>query len=122
MTTLIYRLMCFGEYASCSKEFPISWKKKFKWFTDNPKFLERVADGRFNNSKFDWGRYDYLLIYEVDSLDAFKRVSDNELMLQRKDQPKVKIKLKAKIDAQKWFTTECKRDIIEVLTQYEKML
>lgn len=80
------------EYVRTDNITPFAWRSKFKWFTDNVNFLQRVADGRFNNSKFDWGRYEYIIIYEVESIDSFKRITDNELMLARKDAHKVKVK------------------------------
>lgn len=89
----IYRLMCLDEYNSVSNEFPISWKSKFKWFTDNIEFLERVSDCSFNNSAFK-AKYTHLVVYEFEDLLYTKRVSTNELMLRRHDQPKIgKIKV-----------------------------
>lgn len=51
----------------------------------------RVGDGKFNNSSFVDGRYEYLVVYDVtDDNDKLKRVSDTEMMLYRKDAPMIK--------------------------------
>ena len=72
------------------------------WITHHP-FLGKVklsglvmilnlGDGKFNNSGFVEGRYDYLVVYDVtDGNDKLKRVSDKEVMLYRKDTPMVKV-------------------------------
>lgn len=88
--------MCEEEFDKCSDKHPISWNSKCKWFTDNLDFLKRVSDGSFNNSKFKQ-KYTCLIVYDVVSLDRFKKVSTNELMLMRKDQPCVGIKILYKI-------------------------
>ena len=64
-----------------------------KWFSDDIEFIKsRVSDGKFNNSSFVGGRYDYLVIYDVtDNNDKLKRVSDKEVMLYRKDAPMIKV-------------------------------
>lgn len=80
--------MCKEEANAICNKFPLSWKSKFKWFTDDLNFLLRVSDGKFNNSK----SYEILVTYEIN--DQFlKRVSNNELMLARKDQPLAKVRL-----------------------------
>lgn len=66
---------------------------KAKWFSDDIEFIKsRVGDGKFNNSSFAEGRYDYLVVYDVvDSYCRLKRVSDKEVMLYRKDAPMIKV-------------------------------
>ena len=72
---------------------PFSWQSKAKWFSDDIEFIKsRVSDGKFNNSNFVEGRYDYLVVYDVtDNNDKLKRVSDKEVMLYRKDAPMIKV-------------------------------
>lgn len=95
MSLLLYRLVCKEEFLKISDDFPLSWINKVKFFTDTYNFLTRVSDGKFNNSSFR-SKYKYLIIYEVGSLDNFKRVSTNELMLYRHKEPLVNIKLISK--------------------------
>ena len=74
--------MCKAEYDRVDNTSPFSWKSKAKWF----------SDGKFNNSSFVEGRYDYLVVYDiVDSDCRLKRVSDKEVMLYRKDAPMIKV-------------------------------
>ena len=85
--------MCKAEYDRVDNTSPFSWKSKAKWFSDDIEFIKsRVSDGKFNNSSFVEGRYDYLVVYDiVDSDCRLKRVSDKEVMLYRKDAPMIKV-------------------------------
>lgn len=89
----LYRLMCKAEYDRVDNTSPFSWQSKAKWFSDDIEFIKsRVGDGKFNNSGFVEGRYDYLVVYDVtDDNDKLKRASDKEAMLYRKDAPMVKV-------------------------------
>ena len=88
----IYRAMCDMEYNSVCKKYPLSWNSKCKWFSDDLNFiLERVRDGKFNNSKFKDNAYRNIVKYRVMNPNVLIRVSDNELMLRRKSQPLVGI-------------------------------
>ena len=89
----LHRLMCKAEYDRVDNTSPFSWQSKAKWFSDNIEFIKsRVGDGKFNNSGFVEGRYDYLIIYDVvDDRNKLKRVSDKEVMLYRKDAPMIKV-------------------------------
>ena len=89
----LYRLMCKDEFDRVDSKSPFSWQGKAKWFSDDIEFIKsRVGDGKFNNSSFVEGRYDYLVVYDVvDSDCRLKRVSDKELMLYRKDAPMIKV-------------------------------
>ena len=89
----LYRLMCKAEYDRVDITTPFSWQSKAKWFSDDIEFIKsRVSDGKFNNSSFVEGRYDYLVVYDVvDNNEKLKRVSDKEVMLYRKDAPMVKV-------------------------------
>ena len=91
MSLRVYRRMCKQEYDSVCEKFPFSWNKGCKWFTDDINFLQRVNDKKFNNSTFIKGRYDYLIEYEVESIDKFERVSNFELMLRRKFAHMIKV-------------------------------
>ena len=88
----IYRVMCDTEYSSVCEKYPLSWNSKCKWFSDDLNFiLERVRDGKFNNSKFKDNAYRNIVKYCVRNPSVLVRVSDNELMLRRKSQPLVGI-------------------------------
>ena len=87
----LYRLMCEKEFESVCGDFPFSWNKSCKWFTDDINFIFRVSDGSFNNSRFETERYKFLVEYFVESLESFERVSNNELMLRRHKAPCVKL-------------------------------
>ena len=88
----IYRAMCDTEYNSVCEKYPLSWNNKCKWFSDDLNFiLERVRDGKFNNSKFKGNAYRNIVKYRVKNPNVLIRVSDNELMLRRKSQPLVGI-------------------------------
>ena len=97
----LYRLMCKAEYDRVDNTSPFSWQSKAKWFSDDIEFIKsRVSDGKFNNSGFVEGRYDYLVVYDVtDNNDKLKRVSDKEVMLYRKDVPMIKVNGVNKIGA-----------------------
>ena len=89
----LYRLMRKAEYDRVDSTSPFSWQSKAKWFSDDIEFIKsRVSDGKFNNSSFVDGRYDYLVVYDIaDNNDKLKRVSDKEVMLYRKDVPMIKV-------------------------------
>ena len=89
----LYRLMCKAEYDRVDSTSPFSWQSKAKWFSDDIEFIKsRVSDGKFNNSGFVDGRYDYLVVYDIaDNNDKLKRVSDKEVMLYRKDALMIKV-------------------------------
>ena len=80
--------MCKAEYDRVDNTSPFSWQSKAKWF----------SDGKFNNSCFVEGRYDYLVTYDVtDNNNKLKRVSDKEVMLYRKDAPMIKVNSVSKL-------------------------
>ena len=85
--------MCKAEYDRVDNTSPFSWQSKAKWFSDDIEFIKsRVGDGKFNNSGFVKGRYDYLVVYDVvENSNILKCVSDKELMLYRKDAPTIKV-------------------------------
>ncbi len=88
----IYRAKCDTEYNSVCEKYPLSWNSKCKWFSDDLNFiLERVRDGKFNNSKFKDNAYRNIVKYYVSNPSVLVRVSNNELMLRRKSQPLVGI-------------------------------
>ena len=94
----LYRMMSKKEFDSVSSTSPFSWRSKCKWFTDNKDFiLSRVTDGKFNNSKFKKDRYTHLVEYTVEDIGVLVRVSNNELMLRIKDEPKLKVSCVNKI-------------------------
>ena len=99
MMVKLYRLVCKAEYDRVDNTSPFSWQSKAKWFSDDINFIKsRVSDGKFNNSGFVDGRYDYLVVYDiVDDNNKLKRVSDKEVMLYRKDAPMIKVNSVIKI-------------------------
>ena len=87
----LYRLMCDEEFNPICEKYPFSWNKSCKWFTDDVEFLQRVSDKKFNNSKFKQNRYKNLVVYQVENISTFERVSHKELMLRRKNAQNVKV-------------------------------
>ena len=84
--------MCNTEYNSVCEKYPLSWNNKCKRFSDDLNFiLERVRDGKFNNSKFKDNAYRKIVKYRVKNPSILIRVSNSELMLRRKSQPLVGI-------------------------------
>ena len=85
--------MCKAEYDRVDNTSPFSWQSKVKWFSSDIEFIKtRVSDGKFNNSGFVDGRYNYLIIYDIiDDNSKLNRVSDKEVMLYRKDVPMIKV-------------------------------
>lgn len=96
----LYRVMCQAEYDGVSCDTPFAWHTKNKWFTDDLTFIqERVLDGKFNNSSHKPERYTHLVKYELHNLNGFNRVSNNELMLKRKDAPLTSVNQVVKLGA-----------------------
>ena len=89
----LYRAMSEQEFNNVTNDRPFAWKGKFKWFSPNKEFvLNRVRDGKFNNSNFDNRRYTHLVEYLVeDNLKVLQTVSTYEVMLARKDEPLIKV-------------------------------
>ena len=89
----LYRAMSEQEFNNVTNDRPFVWKSKFKWFSPNKEFvLNRVRDGKFNNSNFDNRRYTHLVEYLVeDNLNVLQTVSTHEMMLARKDEPLLKV-------------------------------
>lgn len=86
---IVYRAMCKEEYESTIKNKSPDFKKRFKWFAINKDFIKhRVKDGRFNNSKFKQGAYEYVLMFDADISKA-DFVSKNEVQFDRRRNPKI---------------------------------
>lgn len=81
------------EFDNVTHDRPFSWNSKFKWFSPNKDFiLNRVKDGKFNNSNFDNKRYTHLVEYVInDYRNVLKIVSNYEIMLARKDEPLITV-------------------------------
>ena len=89
---LVYRAMCKEELDNTLKENKAVFYKRFKWFTPNIDFiLERVRDGRFNNSGFVEDRYQYIVCFEADVSKA-RLLNDNEIQFDRRRNPSIKFK------------------------------
>ena len=64
---IIYRAMSKEEKDRTILFNRPDFKKRFKWFSQNLTFLlERVRDGKFNNSKHIPGRYAHVLMFYWD--------------------------------------------------------
>lgn len=86
--------MCDQEFSQISENYPLAWNSRFKWFGPMEFVLDRVKDGKFNNSKFVGDRYKNVVEYEVVSgLEHFKMCGHKEFMLDVRKTPLVKIKL-----------------------------
>ncbi len=90
----LYRAMCDEEFAQISKNHPLAWRSRFKWFGTEEFVKSRVQDGKFNNSKYVDGRYKHLVGYEVVSgFEHFSKCGHHEFMLDVRKQPLIKIVL-----------------------------
>lgn len=89
---ILYRAMCKDEFKKVDILNPFNWNSKTKFFSPSIDFIyNRVKDGKFNNSKFKSNKYDFIVKYTLNDLNAFRQVSDNELMLYRKNEPLTKV-------------------------------
>lgn len=89
---LLYRAMCKEEFESTIKEGSAVFYKRFKWFTPNKEFLmNRVRDGKFNNSHIERNRYDYIVCFEADMSKA-RILNNNEVQFDRRRNPIIKLK------------------------------
>lgn len=90
---ILYRAMSLEEFRD--SKYGFSFKSRFKWFSENVDFIEnRVRDGKFNNSKFCNHRYDIICKFKIESgVEAFRRLNQNELMLDRRNVNKIKFSL-----------------------------
>ena len=86
----LYRAMCKEEW---EKSTPFSWKTRFKWFGTKTFVLNRVRDGKFNNSSFVNSRYDILVEYEFDdnNMKHFVNCGKDEYMLDRRKAPLINV-------------------------------
>lgn len=90
---ILYRAMCKEERSRISENVPLSWESKNKWFGTKEFVLNRVRDGKFNNSTFVADRYLHVVEYEVESgFEHFINCGKNEFMLNVRKAPLVKIK------------------------------
>lgn len=78
---ILYRAMCINEYNSNMK-----FIKRFKWASLNIDFiLNRVQDGKFNNSFYKKGAYDIIVSFEINDNSKYKILNKNEIMFDRRD-------------------------------------
>lgn len=81
---ILYRAMCKEERDLTIENNRLSFKKRYKWFSQDLEWIKlRVMDGCFNNSKFKPGRYKYLLKFEINNkcIVNFSKISKKEWML-----------------------------------------
>ena len=90
---IIFRAMQDKEADETLKYNSFSWNSRFKWFGTLEFVTSRVQDGKFNNSRFKPNRFNRLLKFEIDdaSLSNFVNCGNNELMLNARKSPLVKI-------------------------------
>jgi len=90
---IVFRAMCKEEAKSVSKNSPLSFKHRYKWFGTEEFVKQRVLDGKFNNSKFV-DKYSVLCKYEIISgIEHFSKCGNRELMLDRRKSNNVVIRL-----------------------------
>lgn len=82
----------------CKEEFQnttdnrFSWNSRFKWFSSDKDFIvNRVKDGKFNNSRFIADRYSILVEIGVEDFAHFNQLNRQELMLDRRRANQIKI-------------------------------
>lgn len=92
-TVKLYRAMCGEEFRDTLRHNKLSWNSKFKWFGTEDFVIDRVRDGKFNNSKFVADRYANLVEFEFseESLIHFSKCGNREFMLNVRKAPLVKI-------------------------------
>lgn len=77
-----YRAMSEEEFKSSMK-----FIRRFKWITPNlPFILNRVKDGKFNNSHICKDRYTIVVSFEIRDIDLSKlrKLNHNEYMMDRR--------------------------------------
>lgn len=88
---IVYRAMCKEEYEETVKSKNAVFYKRFKWFSENLEFImNRVRDGKFNNSTHDKERYDFILKFEAD-LSKAQQLNDNEIQFDRRRNPTIRL-------------------------------
>lgn len=88
---MIYRAMCEEEFIKTMKYKVPNFKKRFKWFSTNIDFIvNRVKDGKFNNSKFEQSRYTHVIEFEWDGKNA-DWLNSNEIQFDRRKNPNIKL-------------------------------
>lgn len=69
--TTIYRAMCEEEFSGTMLYGKAQFRKRFKWFATNLDFvLDRVRDGKFNNSAQATQRYERIVSFDADLTKA----------------------------------------------------
>lgn len=88
---IIYRAMCKEEYERTIERGSPDFYKRYKWFSPNLDWINsRVRDGKFNNSKFKQGAYDYVVTFEWDGEKA-DRTTTNEIQFDRRSNPNIRV-------------------------------
>ena len=90
---ILYRAMCNVEFQDMQKFNSLSWNSKNKWFGTKDFVINRVKDGKFNNSKFCSDRYDVLVKFEfADGYEhIFSKCGNREFRLERKHANQIKL-------------------------------
>jgi hypothetical protein len=80
---IVFRAMSEKEFLlTLEYERPI-FIKKFKWFSEDKNFIiNRVCDGKFNNSSFCKNRYTHIVKFIADG-KRFIKLNNKELMINR---------------------------------------
>ena len=88
----LYRAMCDKELEETLKYSKPAFNKRFKWFSTQEFVINRVQDGKFNNSSFSTNRYKNLVEFDISDnyLKYFKKCGFLELMLSNRDLPLIK--------------------------------
>lgn len=91
---IVYRVMCKEEYDSYLLGDNV-FIHRYKWFTPSKEFLKRITDGKFNNSNFKKDRYTHGIVFSLPykQLKYFKKVSEREFMLDRRDTQNVTMEI-----------------------------
>ena len=88
---IIYRAMCKEEWYKTEQRGSPDFHKRYKWFSPSLEWIHyRVRDGRFNNSSFKQGAYDYVAAFEWDG-ERVDRATTNELQFDRRRNPNIKL-------------------------------
>lgn len=81
---VIYRAMCTEELTKTKLYKRPHFIKRYKWFTSNLDFIiNRVLDGKFNNSNYDNSKYQHICSFEWDGENS-DWINVNEIQFDRR--------------------------------------
>ena len=84
--------MCSSEFQKTKLYKKPHFIKRYKWFSSNLDFIiNRVLDGKFNNSNYDNSKYEKVCSFEWDG-NNFDWINNNEIQFDRRKNPNITFK------------------------------